>query len=69
MNIKVQMPEKVSTNALIESGLINGGVLTFHAYSDEMKARVLELIAKGENVLVSQTDQAPRKGEWIEPHL
>jgi hypothetical protein len=41
--------------------------VTFHAFSDTMKARVLELIAKGnERVLLRVTDETPRTGEWME---
>lgn len=68
MNIKVQLPDRISTAALIESGIhIKGQCVTFHAFSDTMKARVLELIAKGnERVLLRVTDETPRTGEWME---
>jgi hypothetical protein len=68
MNIKVQLPDRVSAAALIENGLDfpEGDILTFHAYSDMMKARVLELIAAGQNVVVKPTTEEPRDGEWFE---
>jgi hypothetical protein len=67
MNIKVQMPGKVTAAALIESGTdYTGKCLTFHAFSKEMKARVLEQIALGAPILVSETFEKPRTGEWME---
>jgi hypothetical protein len=66
MNIKVQLPDKVSANSMIESGIKSEGILTFHAYSQEMKARVLEMIAKGERVIVKPCEEPRRNGEWLE---
>ncbi len=68
MNIKVQLPDRISTAALIESGIhIKGQSLTFHAFSDKMKAQVLDLVAQGkERVLLSVTKDEPRTGEWME---
>jgi hypothetical protein len=68
MNIKVQLPGRVSAAALIENGLDfpNGDILTFHAYSDTMKARILEFIALGQSVVVKPTTEEPRDGEWFE---
>lgn len=68
MDIKVQLLGRTSSAALVESGFDfpKGGVLTFHAYSDAMKARVLELIADGQNVVVKPTTEKRRDGEWFE---
>lgn len=67
--LKVQLPVgRLSSNALINSGFddaINKCV-TFHAYSDRMKARILEKIAAGGPYSVSITDETPRDGEWME---
>lgn len=69
MTIKVQIPGRVTASALVESGLdaSSNGVLTFHAFSDAMKARVLELIAAGQHVVVKATTEVPRTGDWFEP--
>lgn len=67
MNIKVQMPGKVTAAALVNSGLdYKGKCLTFHAFSKEMKARVLEQMAMGVNIIVSETMEDPKTGEWME---
>jgi hypothetical protein len=68
MNVKVQLPGQVTAAALIENGFDfpEGNVLTFHAYSDLMKARVLEMIAAGRVVVVKPTAEIPRVGEWFE---
>ena len=68
MIIKVQLPKtSVSVSAILESGLpTENQRLTFLAYSDEMKARVLDLIVSGKDILVSSYDGPPRDGEWFE---
>lgn len=72
MNIKVQLPNRRPTvEAFTESGFENArvNVLTFHAFSDTMKARLLEYIAKGEVVWVQPTEEPFRTGEWLEPPM
>jgi len=70
MNLKVQIVGKISTAAHLNprSKLCgnNPGVLTFHAQSDGMKARVLETIAAGFEVHVSPTIEEFTTGEWYE---
>ena len=72
MNLKVQLPGVMSVSSILNSGTdvnLDTDVFTFHAYSVEMKARVLELIARGQKVVVIPTDESPRDGEWFEkPH-
>jgi hypothetical protein len=69
MNLKVQRTDDaVTTTAMINSGWRQeGDVLTFHAYSDTMKARVLEKIAAGWPYRVTITDEKAVDGEWFEP--
>ena len=70
MNLKIQLPDKITGAAFINQGILSdfnkGRCLTFHAFSDTMKARVLEMIAQGEKVTVSVTNEAPKTGEWME---
>lgn len=68
MILKVQRTDgAISANALIESGFdIEGKRLTFLAYSDAMKARILEKIAHGAPYRVYPTTEPPRDGEWFE---
>ena len=72
--IKVQIIGGTSTRSLIENPQAmeeefrNENPLTFHAYSDEMKARVLEQFLKSPaKIGVSFSDESPRNGEWYEP--
>jgi hypothetical protein len=67
--IKVQIIGGVSTKSLIESGFDAAQhPLTFHAYSDAMKARVLESYIKNpDKIVLSFTDEIARDGEWHEP--
>ena len=69
MNIKVQIKNRLSTNAIIASGISKeGDYLTFHAYSDQMKARILEnLLNSRSEIYVSICDEARKDGEWYEP--
>jgi hypothetical protein len=69
MNLKVQRTDDhVTANAMINSGWRReGDVLTFIAYSDTMKARVLEKIAAGWPYRVTVTDDPAVDGEWFEP--
>ena len=66
--IKVQIIGGVSTKSSIESGLDNTQhPLTFHAYSDAMKARILEsYLDNPQKIVLSFTDEPPRDGEWHE---
>jgi hypothetical protein len=66
--IKVQVVGGFSTNSLIESGFeATNEPLTFHAYTDVMKARVLEsfMVSPGK-IGLSFTNETPRDGEWHE---
>jgi len=68
--IKVQIIGGVSTKkSAIESGFdAIQHPLTFHAYSDTMKARILEVYLKNpDSIVLSLTDESPRDGEWHEP--
>lgn len=69
MNLKVQRTDDhLTAAALINSGWRkDGDVLTFIAYSDTMKARVLEKIAAGWPYRVTVTTDKPVDGEWFEP--
>ena len=69
MNLKVQRTDDhVTASAMINSGWRReGDALTFIAYSDEMKARVLEKIAAGAPYRVTVTNDPARDGEWFEP--
>lgn len=67
--IKVQIVGGVSTKSAIESGFdATQHPLTFHAYSDTMKARILESYLKNpDKIVLSLTDEIARDGEWHEP--
>jgi len=67
--IKVQIIGAVSIKSAIESGIdVTQYPLTFHAYSNTMKARVLELYLKNpERIVLSFTNEIARDGEWHEP--
>lgn len=69
--IKVQLIRKVTVKSIISSGPEKiHHPLTFHAYSDTMKARIFESLIKPENngkIAISFTDEKPRNGEWHEP--
>lgn len=69
MTIKVQIKNHLSTKATIVSGIPKeGDCLTFHAYSDQMKSRILENILKSDaEIYVSICDDARKDGEWYEP--
>lgn len=69
MNLKVQRTDDhVTADAMINSRWrCHGDALTFIAYSDTMKARVLEKIAAGAPYRVTITDDPPVDGEWFEP--
>lgn len=75
MNLKIQLPKAFSLNAHVKTmtstktAAEQDLVTTFHAYSDTMKARVLEAIAQGEEVIVKPTDDEPRDGEWLEKRM
>lgn len=67
MNIKVQYKE-TTANAIINSGLPKeDDYLTFHCFSDQMKARILENLLKSPNEIYITICDDPRKtGEWFE---
>lgn len=67
--IKVQIIGGVSVKSAVESGFdLAAEPLTFHAYSDSMKARILENFLKSPACIgISFTDETPRNGEWHEP--
>ena len=69
MNLKVQRTDDhVTAAAMINSGYRrDGDVLTFIAYSDTMKVRVLEKIASGWPYRVTVTTDRAVDGEWFEP--
>ena len=71
MNLKVQMPGKLTAAALMNSslGFNEGKCFTFHAFSEKMKARVLEQIALGQNIIVRETMEAPKTSEWMEEKM
>lgn len=65
MNIKVQI-ESFSTSSILNCGLPKEGeLLTFIAYSDLMKGKILELICKGQKLWLSFTYEK-KDGEWHE---
>jgi hypothetical protein len=66
--IKVQIIGGVSAKSVINSELGLNHPLTFHAYSDKMKARILEsfITSKGK-IALSFTTEELRDGEWHEP--
>ena len=67
--IKVQIINGASVKSVVESGLDSiEDPLTFHAFSDTMKARILENFIKSPaKIGISFTDEIPRIGEWHEP--
>lgn len=72
MKIKVQILGYHSTNSLINSGVENVGSetnpFTFIAFSDTMKARVLEQFMKSPlKIGLSIFDGKSKTGEWHEP--
>lgn len=73
MNLIVQLPDEFSLQAHVRQGISTKQsaddclYTTFYAYSDEMKSRVLELIARGHHVAVHMTEDEPCDGEWLEP--
>lgn len=69
-NIKVQIVGGASVKSAIKSGFDNAiqHPLTFHAFSDTMKARILEQFIKSRATIgISFTDEFPKTGEWHEP--
>ena len=70
MLIKVQIVNSASVKSALEADTIEKTrePLTFHAYSDAMKARMLEQFLKSPaKIGISICDDAPRNGEWHEP--
>ena len=74
-NLKVQFPDLFSLQAHVAANISTREanerdmITTIHAFSDEMKARVLEEIAAGTNVLVVSTDEEPKRGDWLEERM
>lgn len=68
-NIKVQIINGASVKSVVESGFDAAmEPLTFHAFSDTMKARILENFIKSPaKIGISFTNETPRTGEWHEP--
>lgn len=71
MSIKVQIYGQTSTNAQINSGIqsdFEKNPLTFIAFSDSMKAKVLEMFVKSSlKIGLSFYHGSPKTGEWHEP--
>lgn len=68
--IKVQIVNGASVSSVIGASNIDDAKnpLTFHAFSDAMKARILEQFIKSDaKIGISFTDDKPRTGEWHEP--
>jgi hypothetical protein len=68
--IKVQIINGASVKSAVESGFDNAieHPLTFHAFSDAMKARILENFIKSPaKIGISFCDEPFRVGEWHEP--
>jgi hypothetical protein len=68
--IKVQLIGHATVKSLIESGVAStDDPLTFHAYSDQMKARILDSFLNPLNrgkIALSFTDDLKKDGEWHE---
>lgn len=69
--IKVQLIGKVTVKSITSSRPEKIHLpLTFHAYTDTMKARIFESLINPKNngkIAISFTDEKPRNGEWHEP--
>lgn len=74
--IKVQIVGGASVASIVNTHDVNPDYdpirdqwpLTFHAFSDTMKARILEnMIKSPARIGISFTDETPRTGEWHEP--
>lgn len=68
--IKVQIVNGASVSSVVGASNLNEtrNPLTFHAFSDTMKARILEQFIKSETKIgISFTSEKPRTGEWHEP--
>ena len=72
--IKVQVINGASVSSVVNTYEQHGDYpvgewpLTFHAFSDTMKARILEnMIKSPARIGISFTDEEPRTGEWHEP--
>lgn len=74
MTLKVQIKGAFSVNAMIKSNVDKDDIpnkwLTFHAFSEKMKASILELMAfdKSKTIMVSilPNNEMPIVGEWYE---
>jgi hypothetical protein len=64
MNIKVTLRNRITTNAVIKTGIDpKFDSVQFIAFSDEMKARVLEMAAKGGQEFKLEPTDESWKGE------
>lgn len=71
MNIKVQIINHCSVKSLLESGLnqedLETNPLTFHVFSDTMKARMMEqFLTYKLKIGISICNEKPKTGEWHE---
>jgi hypothetical protein len=68
--IKVQVVGCASVASILNTDNFEDSLnkpLTFHAFSDEMKARILENLIKSKcRIGISFTDEPARTGEWHE---
>jgi hypothetical protein len=69
--IKVQIIGGASASSIVNTNNFTDSYempLTFHAFSDLMKARIIENMIKSPcKIGISFTDETPRIGEWHEP--
>lgn len=67
MNIKVQIDNVLSAKSLLASGIENAHKpVTFIAYSDAMKARVLQRFLEGRERIGLCLCEGRKDGEWRE---
>lgn len=68
MNIKVQIPHSITSASIIASGSDKAHLpLTFIAYSDAMKARIMEKFITGnQQIAISEHTGPKQDGEWHE---
>jgi hypothetical protein len=67
--LKVQIANGRLTDAAIDnSGRLpkEGELVTFHVYSNTMKAIILDMVMQGQSYHIAITDEKPRHGEWFE---
>lgn len=67
--LKVQIANGRLTDAAIENSCRlpkEGELVTFHVYSNTMKAIILDMVMQGQSYHIAITDEEPRHGEWFE---